>query len=603
MTRVREKDSPANLFWRVFVVAALGLFVLGSTLPNVHDLWKRAYSFGFSADPTLRVDAVAPGSPAQRAGVRVGDKIDRTGLFYYDLISVRAVREASPGQNVTVSFLRGNRRFTVHLVATPETPTFYTIVVTPLKRFVSLVFIIIGASLVLLRPNRMTWWFYLYALGSADATAFVYSPLSASAYNTINAIIYALYGGPSAALLGFACRFPTNEPTSWRRLVDRFVPYLYVVTAAVGAVLWLTIASAISLSSSGVSRVSVAFEFALYTLGAICLVTTFFEQRQQRQRTKWLIAGLILSALVAASNDFLFPMFPNPSFGLSYFHPDELVVLNIFVPITVAYAVLRHRVFDINFVISRALVYGILTSFIVIVFALIDWLFVRKLVVTNLGLIAEIIAAIAMGFWLNALHHRIDAFTDRVFFRQRHRAELRLSRVAAALPHATSLAALCDFIVSDPADALDLASAAVFIRADDRSYRRERSIGWPEGLATTLDANDSMVLHLQSRFEALRVSEIRWPLEHLPRDAAYPALAMPIAVRGQLVALAFYGAHNTGADLDPDEIHTISNLAVGAGVAYDHLKAQEMQSQLEAAQARIEFLEHAGLKSGNAPAS
>jgi len=587
MTRVKELDSPAASFWRTLAVVTLGCLLLVSTLPNALEAWTPPYGFGAGFDSGSNViNEIVPGSPSDRAGLHPGDAIDARQMSLYDLISIRGIREATPGQTVSVTVVRGNRRFPARLVAAPATPTFYSTTVAPLKRFVSLVFVFIAALLVFLRPARMTWAFYLYALGSADATAFVYSPFAPGLYMAINAVLFGLYAAAPASFVWFACRFPTDQPTGWRVRVDRWVPVAIVLMAAVGAIGWLT-PIVVRIPYPTISTIVVGAKLALFALGITCLAAAYVEQRQQRLRLKWLIAGLVLSAVGTVIADILFALAPNPNYNLSYWHPDLLIALNIFVPIAVAYAVLRHRLLDVNFIVSRAVVYGILTSFLVTVFALIDWFFVRRLVATNLGLIAEIIAAIALGFWLNALHHRIDLFTDRVFFRRRYLAELRLARIATALPYASARAGVDDFLVCDPVDALDLASAAVFIRSHDGSYRREKSIGWPQGTVDMLDENDPMVLHLRSHFDALRVPEIRWPLEHLPGDAAYPALALPIRVRGQLVAMVFYGAHHNGADIDPDEVRIISGLAVGAGVAYDHLEVEAMRAELATARAQL----------------
>ena len=41
----------------------------------------------------------------------------------------------------------------------------------------------------------------------------------------------------------------------------------------------------------------------------------------------------------------------------------------------------------------------------------------------QLAAVGEVVAAIAIGFWLNGLHGQVDRFVDRVIFRRRHLAE------------------------------------------------------------------------------------------------------------------------------------------------------------------------------------
>jgi hypothetical protein len=49
------------------------------------------------------------------------------------------------------------------------------------------------------------------------------------------------------------------------------------------------------------------------------------------------------------------------------------------------------------------------------------------------------------------------------------------------------------------------------------------------------------------------------------------------------VAIVFYGSHIHGESLDPDEIRAIAALATGAAAAYDHLEAEAMKRELDAA--------------------
>ncbi|MBV8460789.1 MAG: hypothetical protein JOZ28_02985 [Candidatus Eremiobacteraeota bacterium] len=591
MTVSPAKDVGSPSVARAIAVVVLGLFVLGSTLPNVHYAWSPGFSFGLSVRPDLVVDTVIPGHSADRAGVRVGDRLDPAGLSYGDLLSVAANRDSPPNQKLDVTFSRQGRRFTVHLVTERDPTYFYEAVVVPLKRLVSLIFVTIGALLVLLRPSRMTWWFYLFAIGSVGATAFVYSSLPPAVYVALNAVLYALYGGVAAAFLGFCVRFPSDTPTGWRKSLDPFVAPAYAIAAGVGVLVELALSHLFPTTAYGLlTRIADVLSVTFFGLGSVCLVTAYFQQQQERQRIKWLITGLIIGGVSVAISDMLTPLYPNVNYTGALWQPDDLYVLTVIVPITVAYAVLRYRVLDVNFFISRALVYATLTSVIVVVFALVDWFVVRRVVATNLGLIAEIVTAILIGFWLNALHQRIDTMTDRVFFRRRFEAEQCLSRIASALPYVTAQDALNEFLVSDPAGALDLASAALFLRATGGSYQLQKALGWHTGV-TTLDANDVMILHLASQRGALRVAEVRWPLPGLPQDAAHPVLALPISVRGQLVGTTFYGAHKNGADLDPDEIGAIEKLAPAAAAAYDHLEAEAMRKQVAALQNKVEAMQ------------
>jgi hypothetical protein len=250
-------------------------------------------------------------------------------------------------------------------------------------------------------------------------------------------------------------------------------------------------------------------------------------------------------------------------------------------PLAIAYAVIRHRVIDINFVISRALVYGILTTLIVGVFALLDWVMHKVLEQTKVTLAAEIVAALSLGFWMNGLHRRINQFIDSTLFRQRYLAARRLARAAVSLPHAASVSAVDEMLVGEPFDALRLASAAIFRTRNGAEFAREAAVNWPDGSAQRLDPSEQLVMLLHGEHGPLRLADIRWPRPDLPHGVEEPMLAVPVLVRDRLIAIALYGSHRNGEALDPDEVASIDRLAGGAAAAYDHLEAEALRSEVE----------------------
>ena len=57
-------------------------------------------------------------------------------------------------------------------------------------------------------------------------------------------------------------------------------------------------------------------------------------------------------------------------------------------------------------------------------------------------------------------------------------------------------------------------------------------------------------------------------------NAAIYTLAVPVTVRHELVSFTLYGAHANGAQLDPEEVELLEELAREAASAYDHVEAE-----------------------------
>jgi hypothetical protein len=250
----------------------------------------------------------------------------------------------------------------------------------------------------------------------------------------------------------------------------------------------------------------------------------------------------------------------------------------IIMPISVAYAVFRHRVLDVNFVLNRALAYGILSIFVIAVVSLLDWTFSRIVSERHLAVVAELGVTICVGFLLDRINKFIEMIVERVFFRSRRAAESYIRRVAAALPYATQEQAVSEGLTQTPGDALRLVAAALYRRSDDGSRF--------EGIATSLqtpvappgfDVNHLLVRMLQSSEQKVWLEEVRTYLD--TENSSKYVIAIPITVRHELVSFALYGAHANGAQLDPDEIELLEDLAREASRAYDHIEAVRVREQ------------------------
>ncbi len=532
-----------------------------------------------------------PGSPAEKAGLAIGDQIDisATNPVYRSWIYAGTLPSTPvPGQKITFGVLRAGQMRNVTLISEPEPLTTTTKALLVARELALLLFVGIGASLVLLRPSIATWAFYLFCLAYNGAPSMVSILWLKLPWNYIQFIAYLLLR--SAGLVGlvvFAVLFLHEESTGWRRTAYRLAPFAWCILSG------LAVYRALAVGWFGWPPRTPAslslFWLITAIVAAMCaFVGTYVSaQGTDRQRMRWVVVGFAI-ALAATMMQAILARYFNPPYWLY----ATLLFMPVTVPLTVAYAVVRHRVIDVSFVVSRALIYGVLTTVLVGVFSLIDWFFTDYLRLAKLGTFAEVGAVVAFGLWFNGLHRRIDTLIDATFFRQRHKAEVQLARIAAALPQAPTADTVAQFIVNDPVRALSLASAALFRRGTDDVFVRERSEGWATSDLSRLDASDNALLTLaQSERGPLSLFEHPWRSDRVPTGSARPVLALPIMVRRELTAMVFYGSHRYGEALDPDEVKTIAGLATGAAAAYDHLEAEAMRLENESLLRKNEALE------------
>lgn len=551
-------------FVRVTFVVVVAIWTIGTLAPRVACVWNACPKIGLNFDYDGYIDGVDDGSPAARASIVAGDRI--VPPFPRGL-------DRDPPKTLSLSVQHGSEVRHVVLVPQPMRAT-----QADNLRFIALllsylIFVAVGSALLLLRPSPTTWIFFLYCVLRRYGDLYFYWPGS-DEFFWFNMFVFGSLGGADCALVTmFALRFPRYQIAGWRRSAN----YLAILLAILLPVGWLVVIlrfdlwglPAQALTDALVRLTSVVY----FAASAIFLATLFQSHGDQRQRLQWIVVFPVFMLLRVAVINLPDVMPPWVS--------DALIAVGVFIPLTVAYAVIRQRVFDVQFVISRALVYGTLTTLIAGSFLLLDWFMSRQFEQTRFTLTAEIIFALALGSSLNMLHRNVDRLVDGIFFRQRHFAERRLARAAAAVTRADTFTAVDRFVVHEPVEALSLTSAALFRKSDHGGgFVRRIEVGWDSHDVRELSANDPLVLHLLVEGGPVRISDVAWSSGHTPQ-MAHAVLAMPLLLRDQIVGIAFYGPHRTGADIDPDEQKCLAPLMDRAGAAYDHIDAQALRAKVE----------------------
>lgn len=512
-----------------------------------------------------RIDSVAKGSPAYTAGVRPGDAI--AGAPFTMRWSELGFPHA--GERRSFRFRHPNgTEYAVSLTAVPvDGFGVWNRIGGVLAVVPATIFLVVAFALVFLRPGVMTWSFFAYAIGyfsTSPAFEFYAGVLPPPWYFAMTFLLSTFAGNFAViTLLPFVLRFPDDRVDGWRKRVDRLIWVAAAVSFAAYSYQWY-----LQWSTGGEAPFSAFLDtwlpLAVFVTAAL-IVTKKFKTvpAAQRQRVGFLVMGLIISFVAYAV--YFIPTVPaNVAQIVGY-----AVAL---MPIGVAYGVLRHRVLDVNFVLNRAIAYGILSLLVIAVVSLLDWLLSRVVSEQRLTTGIEVLVTIGIGFLLDRINRFIESFVEVVLFRQRRQAEAYVRRAAEALPYATDESAITDGLAEVPVEALELAASAVYRRSFDGSRF--------EGIATSretpmapagFEANNLLVRMLRSSEKLIWLDEVRSHLD--AENAAIYVVAVPVSIRHELVSFTLYGAHKNGAQLDPDEVRLLEELAREASRAYDHVEA------------------------------
>jgi hypothetical protein len=203
------------------------------------------------------------------------------------------------------------------------------------------------------------------------------------------------------------------------------------------------------------------------------------------------------------------------------------------------------------------LVYGFFAATLGMLFAFVDWLASSQLTYGSLGIAIALGAAFATGLLMQAQYRRTIRLVDRIFLPRRYAAGIELDRIREAVR--SGLRGTDERVASDVAEALGLASVAVFGRTSDGGFVREVSCGWSDGAAWHVLPQDDLCRTLTRGTGLVRLSESDARDLSLPAAAARPQIAIAVRRRGRIECAILIGSRRSGSTtLDGDEVRGLA---------------------------------------------
>ncbi len=389
--------------------ALLGVYAAASTF------WQTPGSIGLASDYGATVRAVSPGGPAARAGIAAGDRIRLDAVPFEERRFVSgAGTNPPPGTAVDVAYTHDGINRSAHLIAIAAPLDASERVALLFLCAASLVFIAVGATLMLLRPSYATWGFGLYCLLTLPTAMYALPWPSAGAALAATVFYDIVQNAGVAGLVLFALDFPRPFDVAWRSRIRALLPVLFVVLAAM--TLYPDIANLLlARGAQFENRVLQGAFGAVYVLAMLVLCDSYRRiEPAERERVRWVLAGFGFGLLCNyIGTTLVFSTILATAAPLSVVL--ALTSLNVLLPLTVAHAVIRHHVLEIRVVIERALVFVVLTTILATIFALLDYLFGTLL--EDFRMSRWIAAAISLGIafafkWLE--EHATEALRTRV---------------------------------------------------------------------------------------------------------------------------------------------------------------------------------------------
>jgi hypothetical protein len=224
------------------------------------------------------------------------------------------------------------------------------------------------------------------------------------------------------------------------------------------------------LGVEGLPNVGELIQTVVFTLIFVSAGSLFVRRLRssgvERQQLKWFtysstlaIGGVILTYTISDAIGALW---------LEWVGYVVLVVGFIGIPISMGIAVLRYRLYDIDILINRTIVYGSLSATLVALYfggiVLLQAIFVA--LTGERSTLAVVASTLLIAALFNPLRRRVQGFVDRRFYRRKYDAAMTLEAFSAKLRDETDLDALSDDLVGVVRETMQPAHASLWLRPD-----------------------------------------------------------------------------------------------------------------------------------------
>jgi hypothetical protein len=168
--------------------------------------------------------------------------------------------------------------------------------------------------------------------------------------------------------------------------------------------------------------------------------------------------------------DSIFPWLTQPgSFAAVFFNLYLWALLFMSIPISIGIAMLRYRLWDIDILINRTLVYGSLTVILTLLYfglifalqSLFQGLFHQN------NAVAIVVSTLVIAALFQPLRHRLQRFIDRRFYRSKYDAAKTLEAFSATLRNEVDLNQLRENLLNVVQETMQPAHVSLWLRSPE----------------------------------------------------------------------------------------------------------------------------------------
>lgn len=456
-----EQDRFSTRWIVLFTITLAAVILIFSPILAIS--WKQVPFPGFVTEQTLVVANINGSDWTGRSeGISYPERIVNFAEFtirsHSDL--ERAKWEYPAGHHVRIRTVLPDGTFRDHRgIQMMEFPTIDFLRFFWLPYLIGLIYFAIGFIVYLVRSQSPVGRvFTFFCMMASISSALLFDIMTTHVGSTIWTMSISLQGG---ALVSLGLLFPVPLRPVNKVPWLRFLPYI----VSLGLTIWgLVVVN--DMANPWHYILAWRYSYIYNSIGILFFLGMMIARQRAlptpvlRQQTRIVLLGGLLAFLPIAL------WLGAPIFGFFIrWNPDVILPFLLIFPLSIGVAIIRYRLWDIESLINKAMVYGAVTVILGLIF-IISVFSLQRLFTTVTGSesdLAAIISTILIATLFNPLRIRIQENIDRRFYRQKYDAEQTLMAFSQAVRDEVDLDKLSERLLAVIDETLEPSGAAMVL--------------------------------------------------------------------------------------------------------------------------------------------
>ncbi len=544
-------------------------------MTNDDCLWIDDYN-GVKAKESLFIVQIVPGGVTDKAGVKDGDiLVEINGKKFKDIKEAQwLINQAESGEVLTYTLVRDNEVLKLSFQAYK----FFNLVLI-VSFFLSLGFLIIGFVVGYSKPKEITSQIFFFL---SMAFAISYSPgldyFSGYPWTIVYSyIVLKAIGGAfvNPLFIHFFITYPIKYEFKRRKL------FLWIIYGV--SIILILLTFFITVDIPGFAYLSGIY----MSIGFHYLIKSYRKSESEiiKKSFRVIIGGFILG-FIGLTYLLVYTVFvKKATFLVSplWFAPFLLVLA---IPVSFGYSIFKYKILDTEFIIKKGLVFGILTSIIVLFY--LGIVYTADTILSGyIGTDRKVItftAIIVITFTFDFFNKRAKDFVDKQFYKDRYNYRKALLDFSQELPKMKSIRQVLDKLGISAKQIMGIAKLNVWIY-DDRYLnilKKEIQLKeenktitfkdiWLDELMTKIfKDNTEPVLLSDIEIDELNLSE--QDVEAIHKANIY--LAVPIYLKDKLIGALNFSKKPSGKEYSEEDLDLLKTIASQTAISFESARLQ-----------------------------